>query len=143
MDAIGTVMTHIQQPFIWPNLPDSEVVRAIFAKYAIIPIVVPTPPSRTMVDTITTQRVPDADYVMQFAERHAYEFYLQPEPLSGLTLGHFHPPLTPGPPQGVLSIDFGKATNLNSFSVSNDMLQPTLGHIGLHRPAHARARIRP
>lgn len=124
MDAIGTIMAHIQQPFIWPNLPDSEVVRTIFAKYALIPVVVPTPPSRTMVDTITTQRDTDAEYVMQLAGRNSYEIYLQPEPLSGLMMGHFHPALTMVPPQGVLSIDFGLHTNLSSLSVSNDMLQP-------------------
>lgn len=125
MDALGTLMAHIQQPFIWPNLPDSEVVRAIFAKYALVPTVVPTPPLRTMVDTTTTQRANDAVYLQQLAARNGYELYVQPDPLVGFDMGHFHPPLSSAPPQGVLSIDFGTQTNLNSFGVSNDMLQPT------------------
>jgi hypothetical protein len=124
LDALGTVMSHIQQPFIWPNLPDSEVARAIFAKYALIPVVVPTPPSRTVTETITTQRAPDAEYLFQLAERNSYELYLQPEPITGQMFAHFHPPLTVAPPQGVLSIDFGLRTNLMSFNVSNDMLRP-------------------
>lgn len=125
MDALGTIMAHIQQPFPWPNLPDSEVARAIFAKYAIVPIVVPTPPLRTMIDTTTTQRANDAVYLQQLASRNAYELYVQPDPIVGLDAGHFHPPLSFVPPQGVLSIDFGTQTNLESFSVSNQMLQPT------------------
>ncbi|RXF74125.1 phage late control D family protein [Hansschlegelia zhihuaiae] len=140
MDALGTIMGHIQQPFIWPNLPDSEIVRAIFAKYATIPVVVPTPPSRTIVDTITTQRDTDAAYLFQLAERNAYELYLQPEPFSGVTMGHFHPRLWPAPPQGVLSIDFGSKTNLTAFSVSNDMLQPR-GVVGASVDPRTRAPI--
>ena len=125
MDALGTIMTHIQQPFTWPNLPDSEVARAIFAKYAMLPLVVPTPPLRTMVDTTTTQRANDGAYLHQLAERNAYELYVQPDPVAGLDVGHFHPPLALAPPQGVLSIDFGTQTNLLDLSVANDMLQPT------------------
>ena len=64
MDALGTVMAHIQQPFTWPNLPDSEVVRTIFGRYAMLPLAVPTPPLRTLLDTTTTQRSNDAEVVL-------------------------------------------------------------------------------
>lgn len=125
MDALATLMAHIQQPFTWPNLPDSAVATAIFGKYAIIPTVVPTPPVRTMLDTTTTQRVNDSVYLQQLSQRNSYELYIQPDPVLGRDFGHFHPPLTSVPPQGVLSIDFGTQTNLLDFSVSNDMLRPT------------------
>lgn len=126
MDALGTLMGTIEQPFIWPNLPDSEVVRVIFGKYGIVPsFVIPTPPTRTMLDTTTTQRVSDARYLLQLARRNAYELFIQPDPLIGLDNGFFRPPLPVQPPQGVLSLDFGTQTNLNSFNVSNDMLRPT------------------
>jgi hypothetical protein len=141
MDALGTIMAHVQQPFTWPNLPDSEVARAIFAKYAVAPLmVVPTPPQRTMVDTTTTQRANDAVYLHQLAERNAYELYIQPDPAAGLDVGHFHPPLALVPPQGVLSIDFGTQTNLTDFSVSNDMLRPT-GVVALSSEPRSRAPI--
>jgi phage protein D len=125
LDALGTLMTHVQQPFTWPNLPDSVVATTIFGKYALVPVVIPTPPLRTMIDTTTTQRVNDSSYLQQLAGRNAYELYVQPDPLVGIDMGHFHPPQIALPPQGVLSIDFGTQTNLNSFSVSNDMLRPT------------------
>ena len=125
MDALGTLMAHIQQPFTWPNLPDSEVVRTIFGKYAMLPLAVPTPPLRTLLDTTTTQRSNDAVYLGQLALRNAYEVYVQPDPVAGRDVGHFHPPFIQVPPQGVLSIDFGTQTNLLDLSVSNDMLAPT------------------
>jgi hypothetical protein len=125
MDALGTIMAHIQQPFPWPNSPDSVVAAGIFGKYGIVPAVFPTPPTRTMLDTTTTQRAHDATYLFQLAGRNSYELYIQPDPIVGIDFGHFHPPLTHVPFQGVLSIDFGTQTNLNSFSVSNDMLRPT------------------
>jgi hypothetical protein len=125
LDALGSIMAHIQQPFTWPNSPDSVVAAAIFGRYAIVPTVFPTPPLRTSLDTTTNQRDYDATYLFQLARRNNYELYLQPDPLVGRDFGHFHPPLTSVPPQGVLSIDFGTQTNLNSFHVSNDMLAPT------------------
>ncbi len=126
MDALGTLMGHIQQPFTWPNLPDSVIATTIFGKYGILPVApVPTPPLRTMVDTTTTQQANDAVYLRQLASRNAYELYIQPDPVAGLDMGHFHPPLTVAPHQGVLSIDFGRQTNLLDFRVTNDMLKPT------------------
>jgi hypothetical protein len=125
LDALGTIMAHVQQPFPWPNCADSVVAQGIFGKYGIVPAVFPTPPTRTMLDTVSNQRDYDATYLFQLARRNSYELYIQPDPVAGRDFGHFHPPLTAVPPQGVLSIDFGTQTNLNSFSVSNDMLSPT------------------
>jgi hypothetical protein len=140
MDALGTLMTHIQQPFTWPNMADSSVATAIFGKYGLLPTVVPTPPLRTLVDTTTTQRANDAVYLGQLARRNSYELYIQPDPLTGMDMGHFHPPLTAVPPQGVLSIDFGSSTNLLDFNVSNDMLRPT-SVVGLASEPRTRAPI--
>lgn len=125
MDALGTLMAHVQQPFTWPNAPDSVAAAAIFGRYAMVPSVFPTPPLRTVLDTTSNQRDYDATYLFQMARRNSYELYIQPDPVVGFDVGHFHPPWTFMPPQGVLSIDFGKQTNLTSFSVSNDMLRPT------------------
>ena len=140
MDALGTLMSHIQQPFTWPNVPDSTVATAIFAKYALLPNVIPTPPLRTMLDTTTTQRVNDAQYLQQLASRNSYELYIQTDPVVGIDFGHFHPRVLMSPPQGVLSIDFGTQTNLETFDVSNDMLEPT-SVIGVSSDPRTRAPI--
>jgi hypothetical protein len=126
-DALGTIMGHVQIPFTWPNVPDNVIVSAIFGKYAIIPAAIPTPPMRTILDTTTTQQARDSAFLQQIASFHSYSLFIRPDPLIGLDVGHFIPlPLmTAFPPQGVLSIDFGSQTNLNSFQLTNQMLKPT------------------
>lgn len=127
-DALGTVMSQIQVPMLWPNLPDSTIVTALFGKYALVPAVVPTPPTRTVVDTVTTQQTRDSAFLQQLASRHSYHCHIRPGPApAGPDFGVFAPMLAmlALPPQGVLSIDFGSQTNLNSFSLSNQMLKPT------------------
>ena len=126
MDALGTTMAHVDAPYTWPNMSDDVIATAIFGRYGMIPVVTPTPPMRTMLDTTTTQVSTDSAFLQKLAGRNGFNLYLQPEPISGRDMGHFHPPLVPPlPPQGVLSIDFGAQTNLDSFSVSNHMLGPT------------------
>ncbi|QRM54372.1 hypothetical protein [Sinorhizobium sp. BG8] len=124
-DALGTLLGQRRAPKTWPNCPDSVVAAAIFASYGIIPDVIPTPPQRTMLDTTTTQRSSDSVYLAQLAGRNGYDLFIAPEPLSGRDMGHFRPPLTLPVPQGVLSIDFGRQTNLRSFNAYNDMQRPT------------------
>ena len=126
-DALGSIMGHVQVPMTWPNMPDSAIVAALFGKYGIIPAVLPTPPTRTILDTTTNQRTRDSQFLRQIAEFHSYHLYVQPAPAIGIDIGHFKPlqMMLAMPPQGVLSVDFGSATNLSRFSASNRMLQPT------------------
>ena len=125
MDALGTLMANNQQPFTWPNLSESAIAAAIFGKYAMIPMVDPLPPTRTLLDTTTNQRIFDAPFLFQLAHCNSLELYIQPDPFLGTDVGHLHRPYTFLPPQGVLSIDFGAGSNLIHFDVSNDMLRPT------------------
>jgi hypothetical protein len=125
MDALGTLMTNNQQPFPWPNLADTSIAATIFGKYAMIPMVDPMPPTRTILDTTTTQHKYDAPFLRELASVNSLELYIQPDPFIGTDVGHLHRPFTHLPPQGVLSIDFGKQSNLTQFNVSNDMLRPT------------------
>lgn len=127
-DTLGTVMGHVQVPVPWPNIPDSAIVAAIFGKYAVIPmLVLPTPPTRTILDTTTTQQSRDSEFLAQIASFHGYKLFVRPDPIAGLDLGCFLPvsAMITLPPQGVLSIDFGSQTNLNSFRLTNQMLKPT------------------
>jgi hypothetical protein len=124
-DALGTLMTNNQQPFTWPNLSESAMAAAIFGKYAMIPLVDPMPPTRTILDTTTNQRMYDAHFLHELARCNSLELYIQPDPFLGTDVGHLHRPYTHLPHQGVLSIDFGAQSNLHQFNVSNDMLRPT------------------
>lgn len=126
-DVLGTIMGQVQAPVPWPNMPDSAIVSAIFAKYAVVPAAVPTPPMRTILDTTTTQQGRDNAFLRQIADFHSYHLYVQPDPVAGFDIGHFKPlPLMLAfPPQGVLSVDFGSQTNLGNFRLTNEMLKPT------------------
>ena len=125
MDATATLMHLVEQPFPWPNVPDHVIAATIFGKYLITPLVFPTPSARTILQTTTIQRTSDIRFLKQLARRYGYECFVQPDPLIGVDVGHFHPPQIVAPPQGVLSVNFGAATNLTSLDVRYDMLQPT------------------
>ena len=125
MDALGTLMANDQQPFPWPNLSETEIAAAIFAKYAMISVVDDLPPTRTVMDTTTNQRIYDAPFLFDMAHCNNLELYIQPDPFVGVDVGHLHRAFTFKPAQGVLSVDFGRQTNLTQFSTSNDMLKPT------------------
>jgi hypothetical protein len=140
MDALGTLMVNNQIPFPWPNLSDTEIAAAIFAKYAMIPIVDDLPSTRTMLDTTTNQHIYDAPFLFGLAHCNNLELYIQPDPLAGTDVGHLHRPNTFLPSQGVLSVDFGRQTNLTQFNVSNDMLKPT-GVVGATVDQQTRASI--
>ena len=130
MDALGTRMANNQEPFPWPNLSESEIAATIFAKYAILPLVDALPPTRTIMDTTTTQRIYDAAFLFELAYANNLDLFIQPDPITGRDVGHLHRPYTFVPHQGVLSIDFGIQSNLTQFTVANDMLSPT-GVVGL------------
>lgn len=125
MDATATLMALIEQPMPHPNMDPATIATLIFGRYAITPLPFPTPPTRTIADTTTIQRGTDGRMLREMARALAYECYLQPDPITGLDVGHFHPALTAVPPQGVLSVDFGSATNLLDFEVGYDTLRPT------------------
>lgn len=140
MDALGTLMSNNQQPFPWPNMSDGAIASAVFAKYAMLPLVDPMPPTRTIMDTTTNQRDYDARFLRKLARANNLELYIQPDPVIGKDIGHLHRPFTHLPSQGVLSADFGRQTNLTRFNVSNDALKPA-GIIGASMDQRTRARI--
>jgi hypothetical protein len=125
MDATSTLMNQHDNVVPWPNMADFAIAATIFGQYSVIPQTIPTPPSRTVLQTTTIQRTTDIRFVKQLAKRNSYECYVQPDPILGLDTGYFGPPQTTAPPQGVLSVDFGIATNTENFNVRYDMLQPT------------------
>ena len=126
LDTTATLMNQREAPMPHPNQSDSTIAQAIFLRYPPMTTrIVPTPPSRTELDVTTTQRITDIRFLKSLARRNAYECYVQPDPLAGIDVGHFHPPQLAVPTQGVLSVNFGMATNMEGFDVSYDTLQPT------------------
>jgi phage protein D len=124
MDA--TLLMNLQEKVMpWPNLSASAIAAAIFGQYAIVPSVEPTAPALVEPEGTTTQRGTDIRFLRRLAQRSGFECYVQPEPLSGVEMGHFRPPQLAGLPQAVLNVNFGAESNVSDFKVSYEMLRPT------------------
>jgi hypothetical protein len=101
---------------------------ASYAQYGLIPMVIPPlvidPP--IPIERVPVQQATDLQYLKQMAERHAYVFYIKPGPAPLTNIAYWGPPERLGLPQRALTINMGQATNVESFSVSNNALEPTL-----------------
>ncbi len=99
-----------------------------YAQYGLIPIVVPPlvidPP--IPIERVPVQQATDLQYLKQMAARYAYVFYVKPGPAPMTNIGYWGPPERLGLPQPALTVNMGQATNVESFSVNNNALEPTL-----------------
>ena len=101
---------------------------ASYAQYGLIPMVIPPlvidPP--IPIERVPVQQATDLQYLKQMAARYAYVFYIKPGPAPLTNIGYWGPPERLGLPQPALTINMGQATNVESFSVNNNALEPTL-----------------
>ncbi len=101
---------------------------ASYAQYGLIPMVIPPlvidPP--IPIERVPVQQGTDLQYLKQMAARYAYVFYVKPGPAPLTNIGYWGPPERLGLPQPALTINMGQATNVESFSVNNNALEPTL-----------------
>jgi phage protein D len=109
----------------WPNMADSDIAEQIFRDYKFgTSNIDPTQPSRDENDHTEMQRGTDIQFLQTLAQRNGYEIYVELDPATGAVEGHFHKPRLQQNPQGVLSVNMGTATNVNSFHPRYDMLRP-------------------
>jgi phage protein D len=113
----------------WPNMADSDIASAIFGDHGFTPDVEATQPSRDEVQQTTIQRGSGIQFLKQLATRNGYECFVELDPAGGAVKGHFHPPRVEETSQGVLSVNLGDATNVNSFSARFDMLRPVTAQV--------------
>ena len=109
----------------WTNMSDSTIATSIFGNHGFIPIVENTPIIRQEVNETVMQRGTDIQFLQHLAKRNGFEVYVEVNPLTGIPEGHFHPPAIEQLPQGVLTVNMGESTNINSFNPRFDMLKPT------------------
>jgi phage protein D len=124
MDATH-VMNMVEKVMPWPNMPDAAIASAIFGQYALIPQADPTTPVLTEPEGQTTQRGTDIRFLRRLARRNGFDCYVQPEPFSGLDIGHFHQRSLLGLAQAVLNVSFGNDTNVSGFTVRYEATKPT------------------
>jgi phage protein D len=123
-----TVLMHLEEKVKpWPNMADSDVATAVFGdpKYGFSPVVEATRWTRQEPDQTLIQRGSDIQFLQTLADRNGYECFVELNPLTGALEGHFHPPRHEAPAQGVLTVNMGTATNVNTFRTRHDMLGAT------------------
>ncbi len=118
-------MNLVEKVTAWPNLPDSAIAAVIFGQHAIIPRVDATSPVLTDPEGTTIQRGSDIRFLRRLARRNGFDCYVQPEPLSGLDVGHFRRREVTGMPQAVLSVEMGAETNVQDLSIRYDLTRAT------------------
>lgn len=109
----------------WLNMPDSAIASVIFAEHNILPRVDPTSPVLTDPEGTTLERGTDIRFLRRLARRNGFDCFVQPEPLSGLDVGHFRKRQLTGVPQAVLSVEMGTETNVCDFSIRYELTRPT------------------
>jgi phage protein D len=125
-----TVLMNLEEKIrSWPNMADSDIATTLFGEHGFTPQVEGTQPTRQEVDATTTQCGTDIRFLRQLARRNGYECYVEMNPSTGVVEGHFHPPRHEQSAQGVLSVNMGEVTNVNSFTARYDMLRPTAAQV--------------
>ncbi len=111
-----------------PELVIANKIIASYAKYGLIPAVIPPPAADVPlpIERIPVQRGTDLEYLTEMAERYGYVFYVKSGPVPGMNTAYWGPPKRVGLPQSALSANMGPNTNVESISFENDALSPAL-----------------
>jgi phage protein D len=122
MDA--TVLMNLEEKVrAWPNMADSDIASSIFGEYDLSPVVDDAQPTRQEDDVIPIQRGTDMQFLRWLAERNGYDLFVATS--ANGAEGHFHAPKLDDPPQGVLTVGFGSASNVPSLTITHETLRPT------------------
>lgn len=129
-EDISVMMDREEKNVEHPAQPEIAIALKIigqYARYGLIPLVIP-PPSLDVpipVERTPVQQDTDLKYLIELAERFAYVFYVVPGPLPGTNTAYWGPPIRVGIPQPALSVDMGAATNVESINFQYDGLKAT------------------
>lgn len=121
----GSVLMNLEEKVKrWPAAADSDIASSIFGDYGFSAQVTATAQAHDEDQQTTIQRGTDIQFLQYLARRNGYECYVEADPASGDTKGHFHPPETQQNPLGVITVNLGESTNVDSFQLRYDMLRP-------------------
>ncbi|HEX9990092.1 MAG TPA: hypothetical protein VGE45_16665 [Chloroflexia bacterium] len=101
---------------------------ASYAQYGLIPMVLPPPviDPPIPIERTPVQQATDLQYLKQMAARYGYVFYITPGPAPLTNTAYWGPPVRLGVPQSALTVNMGAETNVESFNVRNNALEPTM-----------------
>lgn len=108
----------------WPDMADADIADVIFKEHGFTTDVGQTSPTHEEARHTTMQRGTDIAFLKGLAARNGFECFVETDPAGGQPVGHFHKPKLEQRPQGVLTVNQGVASNVNSFNSRFDMLKP-------------------
>jgi hypothetical protein len=115
----------------YPGLGHTEIVELVLARYArygVVPRVMPTLSSLASdpLEQVPQQKATDLCYLKYLAALHGNVFFITPGPVPLVSTAYWGPPPRVGTPLPALSVDMGPATNVEAIDFSYDALAPTL-----------------
>lgn len=112
-----------------PAQPETVIalkIIATYARYGLIPMVIP-PPSLDVplpIERTPVQQGTDLAYLQQMAQRYAYTFYVEAGPAPLTSKAYWGPPVRVGAPQRALTTGMGSADNVLELNFHNNGLGP-------------------
>jgi hypothetical protein len=130
-EDVSVMMDRKEQSAEHPAQDETIIALKLIAKYAqygLIPLVIP-PPALDVpipIERTPVQQATDLQYLKQMAARYGYVFYITPGPAPLTNTAYWGPPIRAGVPQSALTVNMGPETNVLSFNVRNNALEPTV-----------------
>ncbi|HEX2209183.1 MAG TPA: hypothetical protein VHG93_15995 [Longimicrobium sp.] len=126
-----SVMMDLDQVRVpYPAMPDNAIATMIIAKYArygLVPMVIPPFAMETPVPTRTVphQTGTDLDELNRRAGIYSHVFYVEPVTV-GVNRAYWGPPVRTGFPERALSVNMGPASNVTSVNFTYNALAPQM-----------------
>ncbi len=112
-----------------PGQDEATIARSIISEYSRYgltdDVVSPKTVNRPSVNNWTPrQRGTDFELLKNLAERYAFDFYVIPGPMPKKNTAYWGPPKHEGSPQGVLNVNMGPDSNVETINFQYNALSP-------------------
>ncbi len=129
-EDVSIVMDLEEKSAEHPAQPEAVIalkIIASYARYGLIPMVIPPPSIDVPLPTERTpvQQATDLEYLQQMAERFGFVFYVIPGPAPFTNTAYWGPPVRVGVPQRAITVNMGPNTNAEISSSRYDGLATT------------------
>ena len=128
-EDLSVIMGIKEIPETYENLSDDQIVFKIissYAKYGIIPLVVPplTSYTPTIAEKLPCKAGTDFDFLQELAAKNDYIFFVEPTDVPGVNIAYWGPKELKYRPKNPLNVNMGPDTNVSSLSFQYDALKP-------------------
>jgi hypothetical protein len=130
-EDVSIMMDREEKSTTHPNQPDPVIVAKIiasYAKYGLVPTVVP-PPSMDIpieVNRVPSQQKTDLEYIQEMAGNYDYVFYVEPTAVPMVNKAYWGPKEYTSLPQKALTLNMGSFTNVTSINFQYSSLESTV-----------------